>query len=94
MEMEGDDKKLPSVLWRANPEGCKSCDAGDMGYRPVCEVLPSKRGVRDAASELMAGGGGRAAREAMAQGRTLTLIESALRLLKAGEVDLTSIIHL
>jgi len=93
MKMEGDDKKLPATLWRASESGCKECDDGYMGYRPVCEVLPFTRGVRDAAGELL-GSGSRSAREAMAGGRTLTLIDSALRLMKAGEVDLPSVIHL
>lgn len=98
MQMEGDSQTLPGAFYKAasNEEsGCKKCVNGYWGNAAVCEVLPFTRAVRDAATELLDGGSkARAAREQMAALRTLTLIQSAVRHLKSGNVDFPSIINL
>lgn len=94
MSMEGEDVALPGTIYRRG-EGCNSCDGGLSGYRVVCEVLPFTRQVRDAAYGLLEGGSAaRRAREEMAQLRTLTLAGCAARLLKQGEIELSTVVHL
>lgn len=94
MHMLGEQHELPETLAQASPNaetGCTHCDDGYQGYAPINEVLPFTRAVRDGAADLIAG---RNTRAAIAAGRTLTLVESGLVLLREGRVELSSILFL
>lgn len=92
LAMTGEQEKLPARIARANPAGCTHCDAGYAGSTPICEVLPFTRSVKDAALSLLNGEDPKGQRAIIASGRAITLLQSGLRLLAQGKVDLRSIL--
>jgi hypothetical protein len=60
-----------------------------VGLLPINEVLPFDRHGKDAAIALLDGGN---RRDTLAKARTLTLMESAHRLLAQHKVDLEAVI--
>jgi len=89
LKMIGESAELPETIAHTNPQGCARCDSGYVGLLPINEVLPFDRQAKDAAIALLSGG---TRRDTLAKARTLTLAESALRLLAQHKVDLSAVI--
>jgi type II secretory ATPase GspE/PulE/Tfp pilus assembly ATPase PilB-like protein len=89
LKMIGESAELPEKVAHANHEGCNRCYLGYVGVLPINEVLPFDRTTKDVAIELLEGKGGR---DALAKKRTLTMTESALKLLAQHKVELESIL--
>jgi len=97
MAMIGEEHSLPATICRAvshEKSNCEHCENGYSGYSVIGEVLPFTRKVRTAATQLNEIGSQAEARAIMSGARTLTLVGSALRRLKAKDVDLHSIMFL
>jgi len=88
LKMIGESAELPETIAHANPQGCSRCDSGYIGLLPINEVLPFDRRAKDAAIALLNEGD----RRELAKARTLTLAESAIRLLAQHKVDLGAVI--
>lgn len=84
--------EMPKLVKRANHEGCDKCDNGYAGSRPILEVLPFTREVKDAAISLASGDNPKEQRRILAEKRTVTLLQSGVKLLEKGEVDVQSIL--
>ena len=98
--MTGDvDAVMPDKLPRANPKGCDpsdpdanpSCDEGYDGEIPVLEILQFTREVKDAAYALLNREDVREQKRVI-RSKTLTLLQSGLKLVQAGQVELKSIL--
>lgn len=87
-----DDAELPQYVNRANHEGCQKCDEGYNGFAPIFEVLDFNRQVKDAAISMLNRQDMGKQRKLMAEARSITLMQSAIRLLKQGLVDIPTII--
>ena len=97
----GEEAELPDTLVHAKravidkdkliqPAGCEKCaHDGYIGLRPINEVLPFNRMVKDAAIEMM---GGVNKRKTLADARTVTLLQSGLALLAAHKIELTDLL--
>lgn len=83
------ETSLPSLIAHAHPGGCRDCSEGYVGLIPIYEVLPFTRKVKDAGIRMISGENSRAE---VATGRTVTLLQSGLKLLKAQRVDLDAIL--
>lgn len=98
--MTGDvDAVMPDKLPRANPKGCDpssphanaGCDEGYDGEIPVLEILQFTREVKDAAYALLNREDVREQKRVI-RSKTLTLLQSGLKLVEAGQVELKSIL--
>jgi len=87
LEMLGEHAELPSLVHRANPDGCDFCEGGYGGFLPVNEVLPFTREVKDAAIGILNGVDVQNNRLLMASKRTITLLQSGLKLVNDGYQD-------
>lgn len=93
LRMTGATESMPRTVTRVtNPEGCDQCDNGYAGELPILELLPFTREVKDAALSRLFGDEPRKQREIMAKARTITLLESGLRLMAEGKTDMSSIL--
>lgn len=87
-DVVGDHTELPEQVAHASEEGCSKCDGGYWGLVPINEVLPFTRQAKNAATDMM---DGIAKRDALASHRTLTMLESGVRLLRKYEIDVAAI---
>lgn len=97
----GEDAQLPETLVHAkqavmdrekiiDQAGCDKCGFdGYIGLRPINEVLPFDRHVKDAAIEMLAGIN---QRKVLADARTITLLQSGLALLAAHKIELKDLL--
>lgn len=101
LETIGEDAQLPETLVHAkkavveqekviHPAGCDKCAYdGYIGLRPINEVLPFSRAVKDAAIEMLAGIN---KRKELADARTITLLQSGLALLNEHKIELNDLL--
>jgi type II secretory ATPase GspE/PulE/Tfp pilus assembly ATPase PilB-like protein len=89
LKLIGESAELPETIAHANPQGCPRCDSGYVGLLPINEVLPFDRRGKNAAIALL---DGENRRDTLAKARTITLMESARRLLAQHKVDLEAVI--
>jgi type II secretory ATPase GspE/PulE/Tfp pilus assembly ATPase PilB-like protein len=89
----GEQFEMPETFTRQNPDGCEHCMFGIDGSVPVIELLPFTRAVKDAAHAMRRGDSARS-REIIANARTTTLLGEGLRYVRAGKVDLRSVLFL
>lgn len=94
LQMLGEEHAMPSSFSRANKQGCEACQDGYAGSLPICEVLPFTRQVKDAMHTLGDGGTARIQRKLIAESRLVTLLQSGLELVRAGRVELRSVLFL
>lgn len=97
----GEEAHLPETMAHAkqaimehdkviHPAGCAKCaHDGYIGLRPINEVLPFSRTVKDAAIEMLAGIN---RRNTLAEARTITLLQSGLALLNAHQIELNDLL--
>ena len=91
--MTGDTEAMPKTVTRIkNKTGCDKCDNGYAGELPVLEILPFTREVKDAATGRLFNDDPVRQRSIMAKARTITLLQSGMRLMEQGLVDLDSIL--
>lgn len=86
----GEEATLPLTLAHANPDGCERCGKdGYIGLLPINEILPFNRRVKDTAIEIL---NGKNQRKIIAAARTITLLQSAMVLLKEHKIELTDLL--
>lgn len=86
----GDVHDLPETIGHAKVGGCSACnEEGYLGLVPINEVLPFTRAVKNAASQMISGEN---TRDVMAGGRTKTMLQSSLEMLRAHRVSLNDIL--
>lgn len=86
----GDTCEIPTVIRRANRHGCSECRQGYNGMVPINESLPMTRLARNEALDMIISQ--RSSHQSLAQHRSLTMLDSAMELVKAGRVELLSIL--
>jgi type II secretory ATPase GspE/PulE/Tfp pilus assembly ATPase PilB-like protein len=91
--MTGEKTEMPKLVSRVvNHEGCEECDNGYREEVPIFEVLPFTRTVKDAALARLFGNDPTGNKKIMESVRTTTLLESGMKLMAEGMVDLKSIL--
>jgi type II secretory ATPase GspE/PulE/Tfp pilus assembly ATPase PilB-like protein len=90
LERMGQECKKPEFIIRANPSGCESCRQGYNGMVPINESLPMTRKARDITHKMLRGEIND--HQTLASHRTLTMLDSAMDLVRKGQVELLSIL--
>nr|VFJ72931.1 MAG: Type II secretory pathway ATPase GspE/PulE or T4P pilus assembly pathway ATPase PilB [Candidatus Kentron sp. FM]VFJ73038.1 MAG: Type II secretory pathway ATPase GspE/PulE or T4P pilus assembly pathway ATPase PilB [Candidatus Kentron sp. FM]VFK07483.1 MAG: Type II secretory pathway ATPase GspE/PulE or T4P pilus assembly pathway ATPase PilB [Candidatus Kentron sp. FM] len=76
---------LPEEVVEANPHGCEHCKRGYRGLAPVNEILPASRQVKALLSAAVPD------HKEIGKHRTITMFESAMRLVRAGRIEVSGI---
>lgn len=92
-EFKSLDVQLPEQTMHIAPDGCKQCGhSGIAAIMPINEVLPVTQRVKNAMFGMLGGAvigpHGENRRDVIAEARTSTLFESAMRLVRAGRIEL------
>lgn len=87
-ELNGIEIDLPEQMKRGKPEGCRQCHHGYDGMLPIHDVFRVTREAKDMMSGM--GGQRRFNYGALTQFRTMTMMDSAMELIRAGKIELTA----
>lgn len=90
LDRVGEKSAIPESVRHGNPVGCRHCRDGYDGMVPINESLPMTRLARNEALEMVLSQ--RSNHQALAEHRTLTMLDSAMGLVRAGKVELLSIL--
>lgn len=93
--MKGEIVEIPDRIVRIHrPDGCEECDRGYIGEVPLMEYLPFTSEVKDAALDMLNRENMKENKKFMNSKRLVSLQESGLERMAAGEVALESILFI
>jgi type II secretory ATPase GspE/PulE/Tfp pilus assembly ATPase PilB-like protein len=80
------DVELPTWVRYADPDGCQECVNGFSGMLPINEVLAVSDDVKEIMLDML---DGKNRRRDLQDARTVTMFQSAMELVKKGEIEIT-----